>query len=311
MKLFSGTANKPLAAEVAKLLNIQLSSAEVVRFDNSEVRVHIEENVQNETCVVIQPTANPTDTNLMELYLYCDALKRQEAKKVIAIIPYFGYARQNIQHRDGECVSSNVVIRFLEAIGFDKVYTFDLHDEGTSGVFSIPFKNLSAFSVMAQAVKKLLNASFDRETIAIASPDQGGIERARNFGIDLFGDSNFQLTVVEKHRDQDHIHQSKALDLYGDVKGKTVILVDDIVTSGGTLIHAAELAKQAGATSVIAAIVHHDFSITAPQKIINSQIETFVTSNSILLAENQGFEKLKEVSLAPVIAEELKHFLKS
>ena len=138
IKLFSGTANPRLSQEVAKLLNLTLAKAEVTRFHNSEVRVRIQDEVRNHTSVIIQPTANPTDTNLMELFFFCDALRRQEAKKVIGVIPYFGYARQDVQYRPGECVSANVIIRFIESIGFDKIYTVDLHDEATEGVFSIP-----------------------------------------------------------------------------------------------------------------------------------------------------------------------------
>src|SRR3989338_3829923 len=154
LKLFSGTANPDLSKDVAKTLSLGLAKSQVTRFDNSEVRVWIEEDVKHDICVVIQSTSNPTDTNLMELFLTCDALRREEARKVIGIIPYFGYARQDIQHRTGECVSANVVIKFLEAIGFNKIYTINLHDEATEGVFTIPFKNLSAFPIIAKEIKK-------------------------------------------------------------------------------------------------------------------------------------------------------------
>jgi ribose-phosphate pyrophosphokinase len=309
LKLFSGTANPQLTAEVAKILGIPVSASEVVRFQNSEVRVRIEEDVKNEFCVVIQPTANPTDTNLMEMFLFCDALKRQEARKVIGVIPYFGYARQDIQHRDGECVSANVVIRFLESIGFNKIYTFDIHDEATQGVFSIPFKNLTSCSIVADAIKKDIGHA-DKKKTTIVSPDQGGIERARKFGECFFGDDKFSAAVIEKRRDQDHMHQSEALDLYGDVEGKTAIIVDDIATSGGTLIHAAQLCKDRGATKIVAAIIHHDFSAAAPAKLQESALEKFYTTNTIQLKEGQSFKKLHEISIAPVIAEEIKTFLK-
>src|SRR3989338_9480926 len=135
VKLFSGSAHPNLSQEVSKLLNISISKSQVTRFGDSEVKVTIQEKVKNQTCVVIQPTSNPTDTNVMELLFFCDALRRQEAKKVIGYIPWFGYAKQDIQHRPGECVSVNVIIRMLESIGFFKVYTIDLHDEATGGVF--------------------------------------------------------------------------------------------------------------------------------------------------------------------------------
>ncbi len=305
IKLFSGSAHPRLTEEVAQLLKVPIAKSEVVRFGNSEVRVRVEDNVKGSRCVVIQPTANPTDTNLMELFLFCDALRRQEAQRVIGFIPYFGYARQNIQHRNGECVSVNVVIRILEALGFHKVYTFDLHDEATEGVFSIPFRNLSALPLMADVVKKYLESDVSEKQVAVVSPDQGGIERARKFGSHFFGHFDFHLAVTEKKRDQDHIHQSEAIDIYGNLKGKIAIIVDDVATSAGTLIHSAALCKKNGATRVIAAVTHHDFSENAPGRIQDSDIEKFFTTNTIQLKENEKFEKLEEVSIAKLIADEL------
>jgi len=295
IKLFSGTANPKLSQEVAKLLNLALAKAEVTRFHNSEVRVHIQDEVKNQTCVIIQPTANPTDTNLMELFFFCDALRRQEAKKVVGVIPYFGYARQDVQHRPGECVSANVIIRFIESIGFDKIYTIDLHDEATEGVFSIPFKNLSAFPFLAEKVKKYLGS----DSVVIVSPDQGGIERARKFGQYFFGKTDFDLSVIEKKRDLTHIHRSEAMALYGNVKNKTVVLVDDLTTSGTTLINAAELCLKQGAKKVIVSVVHHDFSPDAENKLQKSKIEKFFSTNTITL--NKNFPKLDIVSVAPLI----------
>lgn len=307
-KLFSGTAHPKLAEEVRTALGIPLSKAEVVRFENSEIRVRVEENVKHQTCVFLQSTSNPTDTHLMELFFFCDALRRQEAREVIGIIPYFGYARQDIQHRTGECVSANVIIRFLESIGFHKIYTINLHDEATEGVFSIPFKNLNAFPVLAEEVRKYLK-NVTTDNVAVVSPDHGGVERARKFSDVLFGSTAHTISVVEKRRDLKHIHISKALDLYGDVKGKTVVLVDDMATSAGTLVNAAALCIDRGANRVIAAVVHHDFGPEAPSHIQESPIERFFTTNTIALNDNQRFEKLQEVSVANIIAEELRHLL--
>lgn len=306
LKLFSGSANPQLTQAVAQHISIPVSKAEIIRFENSEVRVRVEEDVKNDRCVVIQPTANPTDTNLMELFLMCDALRREEAHKVFGFLPYFGYARQNIQHRAGECVSANMVIRMLETIGFHKVFTFDLHDEATAGVFNIPFVNLTTLGLLAEEIKNYLGAeNATKDMVTVISPDQGGIERARKFGNFLFGNEQFSIGVTEKKRDQDHIHQSKALDLYGNVEGKTAIIVDDVATSGGTLIHAAEFCMEKGATRVLAAIVHHDFAPQAPQRIQDSSIERFFTTNTIALKEGQQFDKLAEISVASLIAKEL------
>lgn len=314
LKLFSGTANPLLTRQISEALRLPVAKSEVVRFENSEIRVRIEEDVKHADCLVIQPTANPSDTHLMELFFFCDALRRQEAKKVIAVIPYFGYARQDIQHRPGECVSANVIIRFLESIGLYKVYVVNLHDEATEGVFSIPFKNINAFPVLAKEIKVYLSNSINltnlsnlTNLVSVVSPDHGGVERARKFSDVLFDNVDHTIAVVEKKRDMQHIHKSVALDLYGDVKGKTAILVDDVITSGGTLIHAAQLCLDRGATRVITAVIHHDFGPKAPHELQESPIEKVFTTNTVLLKEEQKFEKLVEVSVASLIAEELKH----
>jgi len=304
LKIFSGTSNPELAGELAKALKISLSEAEVAVFQNSEIKVTLQESVKDKVCVIIQSTSNPTNNNLMELFLFADALKRNEAKKIVGVIPYFGYARQNVQHRPGECVSANVVIRFLETIGFAEIYTVDLHDEATEGIFTIPFKNLSAFSILAHEIKNYLSDSI--KTTVVVSPDQGGVERARQFAVSLYGNKNAEISVIEKKRDLNKIHQSVAIDLYGNVKNKTVILVDDVVTSGGTLINAANLCLERGAKDVLVAVTHHDFTHQSPTKLQQSSIAKIFTTNTIALKTFQKIPKLVVVSvvksliLAPV-----------
>lgn len=308
MKLFAGSANPPLGQKIANELGVPLAQAEIVRFENSEIRIRIAEDVKNEECYVVQPTANPSDTHLMELFFFCDALRRMEAKKVYAVIPYFGYARQDIQHRDGECVSANVVITFLESIGFAKVYTVNIHDEATQGVFSIPYKDISALPLLADTVKEYLREEgvYDVNKVTVLSPDQGGVERARKFSEELFPDTEVHLAVIEKKRNLNKIHTSRAVDIYGDVKGRNVILVDDMTTSGGTLINAAHLCKEKGARQMLAVIVHHDFAPDAPEKIQASHIAKFFTTDTIFLKKGQSFPKLQEVSVAKLIAEAIK-----
>lgn len=308
-KLFSGSANPKLSTEVSNLLKVPISKSEVTRFDNSEIRVMIQEKVKDEVCVILQPTANPTDTHLMELFFFADALKRRQAKKIIAFIPYFGYARQNREHRSGESVSVNVIIRFIEEIGFNQVYTFDLHDDGTEGIFSIPFKNLSTFSILGRQVAHYLKDNKNTENVAVVSPDQGGVERAQIFAENFFHTSEVDIAVIEKRRNLDKIHQSKALNLYGEVKGKTCVIVDDIITSGGTLVHAAEFCLKRGAKRVLACVVHHDFSPNAAEILEKSKIEKIFMSNTIALKPEQKFSKLREISIAPLIEQELKKLI--
>lgn len=306
MKLFSGTSNPTLAEKVAKLLDVPVSESEVVRFENSEVRVRVCEDVQEETCVVIQSISNPTDTNLMELFLFCDALRREQAKKVIVVMPYLGYARQNIQHRSGEAVSMHVVIRLLEALGVTRVVTCDIHDEGSMGIFSIPMTHISTLPLLAERVKADMEGELDPDHVAIVSPDQGGIERARTFGTSFFGTNSFDLTVIEKSRDPNRIHTSRAVALFGDVKDKKVIIVDDVTTSGGTLIHAAQSCLDAGATNAIAAIAHHDLGPSAPAKIEASVLEAVYSTNTITLTPETTFKSLVELDIASVVAESLR-----
>lgn len=319
IRLFSGTANPRLSQEVAKLLKIPLSKSNVVRFDNSEVKVTVKEKVKNSTCVVIQPTSNPTDTHLMELFFFADALKRNGAKEIVAFIPYFGYARQNREHLPGEAVSANVVIRFLETIGINAVYTVNLHDEGTEGIFSITFKNLSAFDILGKEVagylknspigRSTLGRNKNLEDVVIVSPDQGGVERAQNFAEKFFHTNKVDIAVIEKRRNLNVAHKSEALNLFGKVRSKTCILVDDIITSGGTLVHAAEFCLKRGAKRVLACVVHHDFSPGAAETLAKSKIAKIFMSNTIALKTNQKFPQLKEVSIAQLIAQEIKNLL--
>ncbi|MBI3619538.1 ribose-phosphate pyrophosphokinase [Candidatus Roizmanbacteria bacterium] len=307
MKLFTGSANRKLAEEVAHLMGVNLAAAEIIRFGNSEVKVTVQETVQNETCVVLQSTSNPTDTHLMELALFCDALRREEAKKVIGVIPYFGYAKQNIQHRLGECVSINVVIRLLESIGFAKIYTFDIHDEGSGGIFSIPFKNISALPLLATQLNKYFVAKkIPLESIALVSPDQGAVEKVRRFGTVFYGTENFSECVIEKKRDQNIPHRAKPLDLYGNVNGKIAVIIDDMVVSGSTVIPAVSLCLERGARSVYSVVVHHDFIDGSSKRLQDSKLERFFTTNTIALTANQIFPKLEETSVAAIIANELK-----
>jgi len=307
IKLFSGSANYELVEKIANETGIKISKSEVTRFDNSEVKVTIGEDVKNKNCVIIQSTANPTDTHLIELLFFADALKRKQAKKISAVIPYFGYARQNREHRPGESVSVNVVIRMLEAIGFNTLYTVNLHDEGTEGVFSVPFKNISAFGILGNSVSDYLKNQKNMDEVAIVSPDQGGVERAQLFAENFFHNKNVDIAVIEKRRNLNRIHESKALNLYGQVENKTCIIVDDIITSGGTLVHAAELCMKKKAKRVIACVVHHDFSPNAKKILESSPIEKIFTTDTIKLFKNQIFPKLKEVSVAPLISREIKN----
>jgi len=308
MKLFCGSSNFPLAEDIAKELGMSLSKSKITRFSNSETKVQILEEVRDEVCVVIQTTSNPTDTHLMELFLFCDALRRQEAKKVIGIIPFFGYARQDMQHFEGESVSAHMVIRFLETVGFNKIYTIDLHNEATSAVFSIPFKNMTAMKVLAtHTAEHFKKNGISLSDVSLLIPDQGGIEQGRFFGEEFFGSVDFPMAVIEKKRTGETV---QSFGIHGDIKGKHVVVVDDMIVTGGTIISAVEsLKKEYTIESLTVVATHHDFVKDAQEKLESSIINTIISSNSILLDPTTKMTKLQEVSLAPLIADELRHLI--
>jgi len=190
---------------------------------------------------------------------------------------------------------------------FAKVLTFDLHDEATAGVFSIPFKNISAFPALATHIADFFKKkSIDLSDVAVVSPDQGAVEKVRNFGTVFYGTPSFAEVVIEKHRDQNIAHKAEPLGLYGDVKGKIALIIDDMVVSGSTIVPAVELCLERGAKEVYVTAIHHDFMSKAPELLQNSKLVKFFTTDSITLPQEYRFEKLEEISLAPLIAEELK-----
>ncbi len=303
-RLFVGSASENLGRKIAKLNGWRIGKKEVVRFANSEVRVTIMEKVNGQDVWVVQTTANPSDNNIMELLLTIDALRREGSKNINCIIPYFGYARQNKQHRSGECVSAHVVIKLLEEVGADKIVAADLHDESIAGIFSIPFLHVSALPYLAKQVSEKLGLNDrDKKNFIVGTPDQGGLERSRVFAETFYNKTEgFETIVVEKKRDLDKIHQSYAVELFGNVEGKSVILVDDIATSGGTLINAATLCLEHGAKDVYAVIAHADFALGTAEKIQNSKITKLFTTNTIEKpVENlQPYSKIEVIDIAPI-----------
>jgi len=302
--VFPGTASPKLAQKLAELLSYELGKLEVVTFANSEIKVTIQSEITDREVIVVQSTSNPTNRNLVELMFTVDALRRQGARKITAIIPYFGYARQNMQHRAGECVSLNVVVKVLESLSVDKIITTDLHDEGSSSVFSIPFENKSALPLLAKKIYRDLGLSEENEAeFLVGSPDQGGIERARTFADHFYNAQNHPETItVEKKRNLDALHESKAVEIFGEVKGKNVILVDDVSTSGKTIVHAGEMCLAEGAKSVSAVVVHPDFALGVMEYLEKSPLRSFYTTNSIEcpLQSLAPFVKIKTLEIAPL-----------
>ncbi|GIW63257.1 MAG: ribose-phosphate pyrophosphokinase [Patescibacteria group bacterium] len=311
MIIISGSANYQLAKETAELLKADCLQAETTKFADTEFKVRINQRMYNQTAVVIQSISRPASETLLELLLIIDSLKRQEAKEIIVVIPYFGFSRQNIEHLKGESVSFNLIANILQNLNLSRVITCELHDEASSGVFSIPFTNLNVFDELSEAIKNYLdqiNITTSATNITIVSPDQGGLERARKFGEIFFNSDNFNLAVTEKKRNLQGIHDSKAVEIYGSVENKLCLIVDDVSTSAGTLINSAELCLKYKASKILAVIVHKDFTQEAVEKINNSKIEKIFTTNTITRTDLKEPDKIATISVASKLAEILQDY---
>ncbi len=298
-KIFSGTANQPLAEKVAKILGKSLDKIEIVRFADSEVRVRIEEEVGGKTCFVIASLSNPVDTHLVEFCLIVDALKQNEAGKIIAVIPYFGYARQDKAHRPGEGVSARVMARLIEAVGVNKIITVDLHSDAVGSFFNVPVTQLFGLEIFLPEIAKMKNG------LVVVAPDAGGAKRAQKFAEEI----DVPLVLIEKRRNLDKIHTIDSLKIIGDVKEKKCIIVDDVIVGGGTSVGAAELLKREGASEVIVCATHADFVEGTKEKLTNSEIDKIYVSDSILVSPENYFSKLKIVSVSKILAKEIKEMV--
>ena len=347
MKLYAGSRSKILAESVSKLLNLPLAPYEIVKFGDSELKPDVKEEVRGENCIVIASTSNPVNDSYMEFFLLVDALKRSAANKIIAVVPYFGYARQNQQHLPGEPVSARVMVKFIQAVGVDEMITIDLHEEQLTGFFDIPVTHLSALPVLAKSVAAgLVPASSSAMTsvaatsIIVISPDQGGVERTRKFRdaldeditsrhSELVSESkdsgpaspdrsqggsksgmtfsvDAEIGIVEKLRNLEGQHETKVVEITGDVKNKIVVIPDDVIVSGGTIIHAAQAAKEKGASAVYLAATHADFIEGTVEKLQNSPVEKVFVTDTIVLPDNQLFPKLQVVSVANLLSTEIR-----
>src|SRR3989338_1730284 len=231
--VFTGNSNPKLAGSIANGLGLTLGKTEIIRFADSECRVRIEQDIEGKDVFIIQSLSNTVDEYLMELLLMGDAVKRGEPRKITAVIPYHGYARQDRIHRPGECLSAQVVAKLIETVGFDKLITVELHNEAILGFFKIPVNHIYGLSIFHENIKKL------KDDVVIITPDAGALKRAQKFaeGLDL------PLALIEKKRDLNTAHKILSMRVVGDVKGKTAIIVDDVIVTGGTIINAAYLLK--------------------------------------------------------------------
>jgi len=296
LDIFTGTANPEFALEVSKILGIKISDADVGYFSDGELKVEIEENVRGHDTFIIQSTCSPTNKNVMEIMLIADALKRSSASKITAIVPYYGYARQDRRVRSARVpISAKVVADMFASVGIDRVLTIDLHSETIQGFFDMPADNVYATKFMVDDIKE----NNDRNQVVVVSPDVGGVVRSRALA-KLLDDTD--LAIIDKRRDA--ANQSEVMNIIGEIEGKVCIVPDDIIDTAGTLCNAAIALKEKGAKAVKAYITHPVLSGPAIERINDSAIDELVVTNSIPLnKEAQKCSKIRVISIANIIAE--------
>jgi ribose-phosphate pyrophosphokinase len=297
MKVLSCNSNRPIAEAISAYLNLPLTSASIRRFSDMEVFVEINENVRGEDIFVIQSTSYPANDNLMELLVTLDALRRGSARRITAVLPYFGYARQDRKSGPRTPISAKLVANLITEAGADRVLTLDLHAGQIQGFFDIPLDNLYAAPVFIKDIKDKYNG----DDLTMVSPDIGGVVRARAFAKRL----NTDLAIIDKRREK--AGESEVMNIIGDVRGCRCILIDDIVDSGGTLCNAAVALMEQGAKSVSAYITHGVLSGGAVSRISASPIETLVATDSITATEAMRVaHNISQITIAPLIAEAMR-----
>jgi ribose-phosphate pyrophosphokinase len=298
LKIFSGNAHPKLANRVGDRLRMPLGNAKVGRFSDGEVSVEIEENVRGKDCFVIQPTCAPTNDNLMELIVMVDCLKRASAQRITAVIPYFGYARQDRRVRSARVpITAKVVADMLNNCGVDRVLTIDLHADQIQGFFNVPVDNIYATPVMLTDIERQAY-----ENLMIVSPDVGGVVRARAMAKQL---DDTDLAIIDKRRP--NANQSEVMHIIGDVKDRTCLLADDMVDTAGTLCAAADALKANGATKVVAYCTHPVLSGNAIKNIEGSTIDELVVTDTIPLTEEAKVcKKIRQLSISDELAESIR-----
>ena len=296
IKLLTGNSNRKLAGEVAEYLGIPVCDTLITTFSDGEIMVQINENVRGSDIFVLQSTCTPVNDNIVELLLLIDALKRASAGRITAVIPYYGYARQDRKVQPRVPISSKLMADLITVAGANRVLTVDLHAGQIQGFFNIPVDHLYASPVILDYIKKS-----NIKDIVIVSPDAGGVERARAFAKRL----SASLAIIDKRRER--ANESQVMNVIGDVKGKSTIILDDMIDTAGTIAQAASALKEKGAKKVLAACTHAVLSGPAIDRINNSVIEELIVTNTIKLdSKQEKCKKLTVLSIAPLLAEAIK-----
>ena len=298
LKIFAGNSNVPLAEEISQYLKVPLGKAVVETFSDGESKVEVKENVRGGDVFVVQSTCAPGNDNLMELLLMLDAFKRASAKRITAVIPYYGYARQDRKVAPRVPISAKLVADLITTAGASRIVTMDLHSGQIQGFFNIPVDNLYATPVLLQYLRQ---RHLDSKEVTIVSPDAGGVERARDFATRL----DASLAIIDKRRVGPNVVAE--MNIIGEVKGQVAVLLDDMVDTAGTLTMAAEALKREGAKKLLGCCTHPVLSGQAIQKIDDSPLEELIVTNTIpLTREAEGCKKVKVLSVAHLIGEAIR-----
>ena len=292
LKIFTGNANPALAKEICDYLGLPLGEAFVGRFNNGEVQIMIDESVRGKDVFIIQPTSYPVNDNLMELMVMADALKRASARHITAVVPYYGYARQDRKTRGREPITAKLVANLMQTAGITRLVTIDLHAGQIQGFFDVPVDHLFGASILAKYINEK-----NMEDVIVVSPDLGGVTRAR----DLADRIGAPIAIIEKKRPEPGV--AKVMNLIGDVAGKNCIIIDDIVDTAGSLVEGAKALEEFGAKSVTAAVTHAVLTDPASERIANSNIKELIVTNTIPLPENCNLPNITQLSVAPLLGE--------
>jgi ribose-phosphate pyrophosphokinase len=295
LRIFSGNANRNLAERICGFLKIAIGKAKVSAFSDGEVQVEIEESVRGMDTFVVQPTCPPVNQNLIELLIMLDALKRASAARITAVIPYYGYARQDRKVFPRTSISARLMANLITMAGASRILAMDLHAGQIQGFFDIPVDHLLALPIQLEYIRNV------KGELVIVSPDAGGVERARELGKRL----NAALAIIDKRREKANV--SKVMHIIGDVKGKVAILLDDMIDTGGTIVQAAEAIKTNGADDVYACCAHPVLSGNAVERIADSPIKELIVTNTIPLSEGaKKLQKIKVLDVSPILGEAIK-----
>ena len=294
MKLFAGNAHPELAKEIADIMGVELGKATVSKFSDGEISVSIWESVRGRDCFIIQPTGEPVNDNLMELLIMADAMKRASAGSVNAVIPYYGYARQDRKAKARDPITSKLVANMLTAAGVQRVITMDLHANQIQGYFDIPVDHLLGMPILSDYFKEK-----NLEDVVVVSPDHGSVTRARNMANRL----NCPIAIVDKRRPEPN--KSEIMNIIGDIDGKNCIILDDMIDTAGTITNAGNAIKEMGAKEVYACATHAVLSGPAIERIRDSAIKEMVLLNTLPIPEEKKLDKMKFLSVAPIFAEVL------